>query len=98
MVEDLVEKVKILSKKQKISRYISNFERTTNWSYSLRGLIRIKVWFGECEAETIVRSDENMIAVVPDRSLVQPDWNMAKKGDKLDVNHKNSNILDENGF
>jgi recombining binding protein (suppressor of hairless) len=45
----------------------------------------LKVWFGECEAETIVRSDENMIAVVPDRSLVQPDWNITKKGDKLDV-------------
>ncbi|CAG5096632.1 Oidioi.mRNA.OKI2018_I69.XSR.g14711.t1.cds [Oikopleura dioica] len=45
----------------------------------------LKVWFGECEAETIVRSDENMIAVVPDRSLVQPDWDITKSKDKLDV-------------
>ena len=46
----------------------------------------LKVWFGDCEAETICRSEENMIAVVPDRKLVQPDWDpKISAADKLSV-------------
>ena len=48
--------------------------------------ISLKVWFGDCEAETICRSEENMIAVVPDRKLVQPDWDpKISAADKLSV-------------
>lgn len=46
---------------------------------------KLKVWFGNCEAETICRSEENMIAVVPDRKVVQPDWDKNKSCDKLTV-------------
>ena len=45
----------------------------------------LKVWFGHCEAKTIIQSDTNIIAVVPDRKLVQPDWSIEKAKEKLDV-------------
>ena len=46
-----------------------------------------QVWFGDCEAETICRSEENMIAVVPDRKLIQPDWD-PKCSDPLYVSYQ----------
>ena len=50
-----------------------------------------QVWFGDCEAETICRSEENMIAVVPDRKLVQPEWDpKTGNSDKLSVNQTTS--------
>jgi len=44
-----------------------------------------QVWFGNVEAETICRSEENMIAVVPDRKKIQPEWDKNKSCDKLSV-------------
>ncbi|CAG5104766.1 Oidioi.mRNA.OKI2018_I69.chr1.g1520.t1.cds [Oikopleura dioica] len=45
----------------------------------------LKVWFGDCEAKTIIQSDTNIIAMVPDRKLVQPDLSPEMAKEKLDV-------------
>ncbi|KAL8584860.1 hypothetical protein ACOMHN_037565 [Nucella lapillus] len=39
----------------------------------------LKVWFGEVEAETMFRSDENMLCVVPDISAFRNGWRWVRQ-------------------
>ena len=39
----------------------------------------LKVWFGDVEAETMFRSQESMLCVVPDISSIREGWQYARQ-------------------